>query len=60
MVGGSAGLNADQAWSQLLEEREDIATLQLPTDNHLAVRGDAMDLKNGFGNVETDCDRLHD
>jgi hypothetical protein len=45
---------------QLLEEREDIATLQLPTDNHPAVSVNAMDLKNGFRNVETDCrDRLH-
>jgi len=59
MVGLSAGLDANHARSQLLEEREDIATLQLPTDNHLAVSVNAMDLKNGFRNVETDCDRLH-
>jgi hypothetical protein len=54
-------LNADQAWRQLFEEREDIATLQLATDNHLAVSINAMDLKDRLRDIETDCrNRLHD
>jgi hypothetical protein len=60
MVGRSGGLDANQAWSQLLKERQDIATLQLPTDNHMTVAINAMDLKNRLGDIETDRrDCLH-
>jgi hypothetical protein len=50
MVRRGTGLNADQTGRQLLKEREDIATLQLPTDNH-----DAVDLKDRLRDIETDC-----
>jgi hypothetical protein len=60
MMRRGASLNADQAWRQLLKERQDGATLQLATDDHLAGSIDAVDLENRLGNVETDCrDRLH-
>jgi len=34
MVGSSAGFDANQARGRLLKEREDMAALQLSTDNH--------------------------
>src|SRR5260370_1901453 len=49
-----AGLNADEAWRQLLEECQDIPSLQLAADHHLAYRIDAVDLKNRLRDVETD------
>src|SRR4029077_20735010 len=49
-----AGLNADQAWRQLLEECQDITSLQLAADHHLACRVNAVDLKNRLRDVETD------
>src|SRR6516165_559596 len=53
-------LDADQACRQLLEERQDIATLQLTTDDHLTSGINAVDLEHRFGDIETDCrDRLH-
>jgi hypothetical protein len=52
-------LDPNQARSQLLKERQDITTLQLPTDYYLAASINAVDLKKGFRNVETDCNRLH-
>jgi hypothetical protein len=45
-----------KAWSQLLEEREDITSLK--RDNYLAVSINAVDLKNGLRNVAADCYRL--
>src|SRR5450759_113347 len=36
MVRRGAGLYANQAWWQLLKERQDRAPLQLPADDHLA------------------------
>jgi hypothetical protein len=45
---------------QLLEERQDIAPLQLTADDHLASGINTMHLKNRLGDIETDCcDRLH-
>jgi hypothetical protein len=41
----AAGRDPNQARSQLLKERENIATLQPPTDNYLAGSINAMDLK---------------
>src|SRR5277367_6265655 len=41
-----AGFDTDQTWRQLLEERQDIATLQLPASNHLAASVNAMNLEN--------------
>ena len=60
MVRRGASLNADQAWRQLLEERQDVTTLQLTADDHLAGSINAVDLEDRLGDVETDCrDRLH-
>ena len=38
--------DANEAWGQLFEERQHIATLQPPTENHVAVTINAMDLKD--------------
>src|SRR5215831_4332334 len=60
MVRRGASLDPDQAWWQLLEERKDVAALQLTTDDHLASSINSMHLKDRFGDVETDCrNRLH-
>ena len=60
MVGRGAGLHADQAWRQLLEERQHLATLQLAADDYLARSINAVDLKDRLGDIETDCrNRLH-
>ena len=48
-------LNAHQARWQLPEERENIAPLQLPADDHLASGINAMHLKDRLGDIETDC-----
>ena len=54
MMRRSTGLDANQAWRQLLEECQDVAALQLTADEHLAFRVDAVHLKDRLGNVETD------
>ena len=60
IVRRGAGLDANQAWRQLLEERQDGATLQLAADNHLVGSINAVDLEDRLGDVETDCrDCLH-
>ena len=60
MMRRCASLDADQTPRQLLKEREHRPTLQLPADDYVANRIDAVDLEYRLGNVETDCrDRLH-
>ena len=60
MVGRGAGLDSDQTGWKLLKERQDVATLQLPADNHQTASIHAMNLKNRLGDVETNCrNRLH-
>jgi hypothetical protein len=60
MMGRGTGLDANQAWRQLLEERQHVATLQLAADDHLAGGINSVDLENRFGDIKTDCrDRLH-
>ena len=60
MVRRGAGLDANEAWRQLLEERQDIATLQLTADDYLAGSINAVDLEDRLRNVETNCrDRLY-
>src|ERR1700759_4177419 len=54
MMRRSAGLNADEAWRQLLEECQDITSLQLAADDHVAYRVHTVDLKNRLRDVETD------
>src|SRR6202023_650946 len=41
-----AGFNTDQTRRQLLEERQDMATLQLPANNHLTDTFNAVNLKH--------------
>ena len=43
-----AGLDPNQARRQLLEERQDVAALQLTADEHVAFRVDAVHLKYSF------------
>jgi hypothetical protein len=50
-----AGLNTNDAPRQLLEERQHLAALQLAANDYVALRVDAMDLKNRLRDVETDC-----
>ena len=52
---GGARLDTDEARRQLLEEREHITTLQLPTNDGTAPRVHAMNLKDRLCNVEADC-----
>jgi hypothetical protein len=60
MVRRGASLYADQAPWQLLEERQNVATLQLATDDHLASGINSVNLEDRLGDVETDSrDRLH-
>jgi hypothetical protein len=52
--------HANQAWWQLLEERQEVAPLQLTADDHLTSGINSVNLEDRLGNVETDCrDRLH-
>jgi hypothetical protein len=53
-----AGFDTDQTRRQLLKERQNIAPLQLTTDHHFAGSINAMNLKDRFGDVETDCRNL--
>src|SRR6266446_2693660 len=60
MVRRSASLNPNQAWWQLLEECQNGATLQLAANDHLAGSINTMNLKDRFGDIETNCrNRLH-
>jgi hypothetical protein len=43
---------------QLLEERQDIAVLQLTVDDHMAISINAVDLENRLSDVATDCRAL--
>ena len=51
MVRRGAGFDTDQTRRQLLEERQDIATLQLPANNHLAASVNAVNLENRLGDI---------
>jgi hypothetical protein len=60
MMRRRAGLHADQARRQLLEKGQDVATLQLPPNDHLPNSINAVDLKDRLRDIETDCrDRSH-
>ena len=59
MMRRCTGLDTNEARRQLLEERQDIAALQLTADERLVFRVDAVHLKYRLGDVETDgCDRF--
>jgi hypothetical protein len=60
MVRRGASLYANQAWWQLLKERQDGAPLQLAANHHLAGGINSVHLEDRLGDIETDCrDRLH-
>jgi len=48
-----SGLDPDQARPHLLKERQTIPALQLPTDNDVASRIGAMNLKDRVRHIET-------
>jgi hypothetical protein len=55
-----ASLYANQAWWQLLKERQYVATLQLAANYRLAGGINSVHLEDRLGDIETDCrDRLH-
>jgi hypothetical protein len=61
MVRRGAGFDTDQTRRQLLEEHQDIATLQFPANDHLAPSVNAVNLENRIGDIQTNCRyRLHD
>jgi len=51
VVRRGAGFDTDQTRRQLLEERHDVATLQLPANNHLAASVNAVNLENCLGDI---------
>jgi hypothetical protein len=60
MVRRGAGFDTDQTRRQFLKERQNVATLQLTADDHLASSINAMNLEDRLGDIETDCrNRLH-
>ena len=46
MMRRCAGLDANQAWRQLLKERQDAMAPQLTAYDHIAFRVDGVDLKH--------------
>ena len=61
MMRRRAGLDTDQATRQLLEEGQYVAPLELTTHDHIALRIDAVNLKNRLRYIQTDCrDGFHD
>src|SRR5712664_1563441 len=48
------GLDTNEARRQLLKERQHIPPLQLTANNNIAIRTNAMDLKNRLRDIETD------
>jgi hypothetical protein len=60
MMGRRASFNPNQAWRQLLKERQHIPTLQLAAKYHLTASINCVNLKNRLGDVQSDCrDRMH-
>jgi hypothetical protein len=60
MMRRRAGLETDQAGRQFLKERQNVMALQLAADDHLPLSVDAVNLKNGLRDVESDRrDPLH-
>jgi len=51
VVRRGASLDANQAWRQLLEKRQHVATLQLAANYYLATGIKPMNLKNRLGDV---------
>jgi hypothetical protein len=51
MVRRAAGFDTDHTWRQFLEDRQDVAPLQLPANNHLSASVNAVNLENRLGDV---------
>jgi hypothetical protein len=51
VVRRGAGFDADQAWRQLPEECQNVPTLQLPPNNHLAASVNAVNLEDRLGDI---------
>ena len=54
MMRRCARFNANDAWWQLLEERQHISALDLAANEHIPCRVDAVDLKYRLCSIETD------
>jgi hypothetical protein len=59
MVRGRAGLDADQAWRKVSEELQQLRPPQLLSNDDRADGGDAVDLKDSLGDIQTDRGNLH-
>jgi hypothetical protein len=53
MVRRGTGFDTDQTRRKLLKERQDIPTLQLPADHHLARNINPVHLEYGLRNIQT-------
>jgi hypothetical protein len=58
-MGRGAGLHADQARRQRLEELQHLAAPQLLANDDLFGRVDAMDLEHVLGDIQTDRGNLY-
>src|SRR5262245_38967055 len=57
---GGAGLHADETRCKLLEKGQNLAAPELPASDHIALRVDAVHLKDRLSNIQTNRrDRLH-
>jgi hypothetical protein len=55
-----ARLDPDQARRVLLEERQDLSAPELAADDHRAIRGDPVHLKDALRNIQSDrCNLFH-
>src|ERR671927_345216 len=54
VVGGGAGLHADETGRQCLEEGQHLVAAKLPVDQDPTLGIDAMDLKEGLGQIQPD------
>jgi hypothetical protein len=59
MVGRGAGLDANQARRQLLEERQDTGPAQLAPDHYSAFIVNPVDLENVLRKIKTDRGNFH-
>jgi hypothetical protein len=60
MMGRRTCFDANEARRQLLKKWQNVSALESTANDYITRRVNAVDLKNRFGDVETDCrDRLH-
>ncbi len=55
----AAGLEADEARRNIGEEAQDLAASEFPSENHLAIDVDAVNLEPGFRRIESDRSNRH-